>query len=299
MKRLLILAVSILLIPALMSVMSCSDDDDNPVTTGDPNDPSYEFYSEAVGDLPGEANMMLLEITMDLLDWLEQAGSSQQSDRSWRAATGVTDGEFDSIHYTYGSGWHVFYFEYTQIDTEDDFSETLQFVGYDSVRTFEDGAPVQIVDSLMDSLYARAHVAVDMANSDGEQGHIGAHHDLTAINSGIDMYGQWVTLSLSSLDSLNLLFEDEGANCSLAVVCAATGSNLLMPVQIEDACPTSGTLSASEELGLACTGGDNFDEASINGTWSVNYSFTDGVGTIRVTKGNVQWTVVDTCGIDR
>ncbi|MBD3258073.1 hypothetical protein GF377_06535 [candidate division GN15 bacterium] len=241
---------------------------------------------------------MALELTFGLVEYQFGGGKSRVSEHR-----SPQQFDFDSVSWSFANGWHVFYFETSFIEIEIEGAEvlydTIDISGMDSLRFFEDGQVVLEPTDTTDSLWSRQHVDVRVASSEGELFAVRAHHDLRIAAVGSDANGEWIRANMDAVDSVDaIVLDGEGGSCDLSVATLASFVNILFAIElIDDVCPSSGSLNATQQIDLSCQSGTELDSLNLSGTWTAQQSFVDGVATTTVLFGGMSWTGVDTCGI--
>lgn len=303
MKKLLFLMLLGSLVVGFLLVAACSDDDDsNPIISGDPNSPSFDLYDNTVAEIPGELAGLSINIIFGLMEH-QFGGKSGRS--GWLTGLGADDMVLDSVFWTYTNGWHIFYFELSELTIEPipgggTFEDTLTIVGWDSLRIFEDGSFVAVPSDTADSLYSRQHIVVRTRDSEGEHWYVAGHHRMTLLDEGTDItYGNLIGVDMTATDTVEAdLIDPDDNECSLAMVTTLNLSDIVIPSDmLDDVCPSSGRLAATQTVNLSCGGGTATDSIAFNGTWQLLETFTNGVAFQTLTFGSIQWTHRDTCGV--
>ncbi|MDD3732799.1 MAG: hypothetical protein PHU88_10530 [candidate division Zixibacteria bacterium] len=297
MKRFLFLLTVILGSLALTGLWGCSDDDDNPVKQeSDPNAPEIQFFGDVVVDQPMELTKYSVFTTLALLDSFlipDVPGKILPRLTDTRSAPLIV---FDSVEFDSSAGWLIFYFEYSAIEIENEFSETLAVYGTDSLKVYENDAAVYILTGIPDSIEAREHFHVEYANSDEEEIYGVGHHTLkiTGVIPDSTVINAW------ALDSIVTCFipEEPGiTSCSLHVEEEVDVTNLTIDfssIDVDDICPLAGRVDIDMTLGLVCTGDSSL--VNVNGDWTMLIIFNGTTQSLTVTYGDDVWHRVIPCG---
>ncbi|MBU0983241.1 MAG: hypothetical protein KKA42_05190, partial [candidate division Zixibacteria bacterium] len=252
------------------------------------------FVDEALGGEMLGSFMNSTEFTMGLLDYIPGIpGSSGKSAFRALAADTVI---FDSLSYTYGSGWHIFYVEAMVISEDGMDTDSTWVQGIDSIQILVGGAVVQFPPSTEDSLSGvnfRAHV--DIENSDEFGGSMAHRVDIVQFADGADTL---LEVNATTSDTLSSGYWSEGVVCAFDATSNAVVTDLVMDPDAEAECPHSGSISAVSTVELYCEG-TNPDVPSsynINGTWTVGV-VANGNNTVTVSFSNglVSWSMVTDC----
>ena len=292
MKRLLFLLALLVCGLSFTMFMGCSDDDDNsnPIVEGDQNSEEFQFYGDMVGEPAMEISKYPLFTTLALLDSFVIPEETAKNGPLFATAEGDPLIVFDSVTISVSDNWIIFYFEFTEIDTDGDYSETLFVYGTDSVKVYENDMAVLEPDGIPDSVDAREHFHIEYTDTDDLEVNASGHHSLKI---GGDLPDSTV-LNSYSLDSMMSYFvpEDPGFTlCSLRVVSASDIDNLTLPLdsvdEESDVCPLAGRIDFTSTINLGCAG----DSAvfNVNGEWLLTVVFSDGNESYTVTYGNTVW----------
>lgn len=207
---------------------------------------------------------------------------------------------WDTVAHSYGSGWHVFYFSLHRIDTL--YRDThmvvgeYQVTGYDSIRLWYGGQPVQY-RSMADSLESRLNAEGTATNSDNDTA-TGARHRVIRL-AGNPWASPITTLTINGIshDTLSGTFHPgQIARCTFSNAYVGQITNLVLDsaTLYGDGCPPSGAIGFSAHVTAGCSG--LADTASVNGTWSVSVTYNNGIETKSFSNGLAQAVASDTCG---
>ena len=303
MQRLLLLLFVGSLAIGMMIAAGCSSDDEesNPIISGDPNSPSFELYDNTVAEVPGDVVGLGLDVVFGLM---EHQFGSKSGRAGWLTSMDAKAASFDSVSWTFGNGWHVFYFELSEFTSEPiqggTYEDSLWISGWDSLRFFEDGAVADLPTETTDSLYSRQHVIIESRDSEGEAWYVAGHHRMTLSDEGTDLtYGPIMGVNIIGTDTVEAELNDpDDHSCELAMVTTINLSDIVIPSDmVDDVCPTWGTFSATQMVNLSCGGGTATDSIAFNGTWYLSEVFNNGIAHQTLTFGTIQWTHIDSCGV--
>ncbi|MBN1213174.1 MAG: hypothetical protein JXA92_11395 [candidate division Zixibacteria bacterium] len=292
MKRLLFLMA--LLICGLTFVLfsGCSDDDDetNPVIEGDPDAEEFQFFENAVSNPAMEINKYALFTTMALLDSFVLPEVPGKNGPRFVTAEGDPLIVFDSVSVDSSNFWIIFYFEFTIMESEIDYSETLYVYGTDSLKVYENDEAVYALTGEPDSVDAREHFHVEYNDSDESAINCVGHHSLRIGGAQPDS----TVFNAYSIDSIMSYFvpDEPGLSlCSLRVISETDIDDLALPLNLVDEsgdiCPIAGNLELTTNLGLGCVGDSTV--FNVNGEWTMSLSYGNGVESVTVTFGNTVW----------
>jgi hypothetical protein len=298
MKRLLFILTLFACGLMFMVFLGCSNDDEdtNPIVQGNPDSEEFQFYQDVVSDPAMEINRYALFTTMALLDSFVLPEIPGKPGPRYATAEGEPLIVFDSVVFDTSNFWITFYFEFTVINTDLDFSETLYVYGTDSLQVFENNETVYIPVGEPDSIDAREHFHLAYNSTDDMQMNAAGHHSLRIGNT----YPDSTIFNAYSLDSLMTYFVPENPGlslCSLRVVSETDIDNLALALSSVDAngdiCPLAGGIDLTTNLNLGCVG----DSAvfNINGEWKMSLSFANGMQYTTVTYGNTVWHSEEIC----
>ena len=260
------------------------------------------LVSTTVGERIMDAPFQTIELSSKLLQSIPGNAPAQRLTGSV-AGTGVGDGDdliiTAVLSYTYADGWHVFQFEAVAVNNE--WADTVDIAGVDSVRVIVDGMPVQHVDDSMsvEAVLARAHLSWSARSGNGDGA---VHHslDVSALPMGLDTL---VTIDGFAHDSLAGIETTDSASCTLNLAYNMVISELKVRVpEIAGDCPESGDLTVSVGISAGCVSlvGTPPDSVTVNGTWTVTAHVNDD-NTITVTysDGILFWRTTTSCDDDK
>lgn len=291
MKRVLLLMAAVLAVVAFGLMIGCSDDDDedtNPIITGDPNSPTYEFFD----DMASETSTMPAEFSLgSVFAFIDYIRNIPRKD----AADDPTLSD-----YSYENGWHIVHFTMSFEDTIDiQTIETITVSGWDSLQQWLGGNVVQYVEQQPDSLVIKSHFDAGMTSTGPDYASAQAHQYYTLSKiDGIEAGDDW-RIDGVGFDTLTIYFEDDSSNtCNLnaKVSTVYNGLEINENIMTNDGCPTAGSMSSGMTLALT-VGGDNSNLESliINGLWTVTEAFNGSTITRTVSFGNTVWTETYSC----
>ena len=107
-----------------------------------------------------------------------------------------------------------------------------------------------------------------------------------------------VTASGQTNDSLDVQFVEQTDSCSLQINNNVTISSVVFQIDATEDCPTSGSISADQDISFSCVGGEGsaLDSLNIEGNWTINLTFHGETETVTYINGNTSWTITDSCG---
>lgn len=286
MKHLLHITAFVMLGGIFLLAAGCSDDGPtNPATPGDPNDPNFQYVDTAVfgdGFTQGFENMM--EFTFILMDSIP--GVNVRTLPHHNASTAAFNSVvFDSLSYQWTGQWHVFYFQAWAVTSNP--TDTIDFVGTDSVHFTSSGTPQQYPDSTTDGFGYRAHATMNTRVATFDRN---ADHSIDISVDNLDL--ATATINGSAVEALAFTYSDTAATCDVDVNSSFNANNVVMNLNTGD-CPQSGSMTATASLSMTCSGSLTL---SVDGTWSASMLFNDPEITFTLTDGTNYWTMTDTCG---
>lgn len=238
--------------------------------------------------------------TLDLVNLIPAPGSPRQPLSP--ASLGSGSKVWDTVIYSYAGGWHVFNYAFSRVDTQfrRDTHQVIsnwQITGYDSVRIWSAGAPVQYRGAA-DSLESHGHAWGTFSNSDADTGSAARHRVLRIAGNPWANPVTSLTFNGSSQDTLDATFHPRAlVTCTLNNAYAGLMTNVVVDsaTLYGDGCPPTGSMSFSAHVVLGCTG--PADTLNVNGTWSVSVTFDHGLVTKSFSNGLAQAVKTDTCGV--
>ena len=237
--------------------------------------------------------------TIELVGMIPVAGAPHPA--GVPASLGPGHMTWDTVAHSYAGGWHVFYFALHRTDTT--YRDThmvmvnQQVTGYDSVRIWSQGQPVQFRGAA-DSLESRIHAQGTAVNSENDSAS-GVRHRVMRV-SGDPWVNPITTLTFngSSNDTLGGTFHPRAlAVCTFNNTYAGSVNNVIIDsaTLYADGCPPSGSMSFTAHVSAGCTG--LTDTVSFNGTWTISVTYNHGIETKSFSNGLAQAVRVDTCGV--
>jgi len=288
MKRLVFLFVSMLLILGLM--LSCSDDSPTNATLkpGDTTSADFQFVQDVVGNGIIDEIPVSINLSFDLLG--DQFAEASPKERANTMALLDDDNVIlmDSASYSYSSGWHIFRYFVTMVDTSN--NDTVAVNGTDSIQIKANGTPLQVLDTTVNELDLRNHFVY---NSITDTGSGNGYH---ALDIAGDLNGTGLLIiNGSAIDSLQGIFSDSSASCNLHVNTNMTVNDV--NINNGSNCPSSGNISITANMALACAGqGDSsLDSLNINGGWTVTATFLGSQVKYTYSNATTTWSATETC----
>ncbi len=292
MKQLFILSMACLLGFGLILVSGCSDDDDER-TTGDLEDPNYEFISDIAGDVNFQMNTQMLELTFELIDELSR--KEKITPGQIAGAEKIDVGYFDIIDYDTSNYWHIVTCSVEVTDEDDVF---FAYKGIDSLRASDASSYTYDIDESVTSLDIHSHFNVNLEFSEEDEttsGTIGNHciFDLGII----DQEDGEFTLDGHAYDSLDLEITSDDGTCDLIMNFSETLTDLAIDslVMDEGQCPFDGRISLTFDVSMACTGDDELSDLDVDGNWSASFVFDEGMVNIVFENATTRWSDSDQC----
>lgn len=294
MKRLLLLSLVMFIGIGLILVSGCSDDDDNPSSSdkavGDPDDPRLEVMEDFSGQANFIIDLQLLGMSFELFDSIPDAPpvakmSMQNQD--------IDISDLRIENYLYSNYWHIFTCSVYVAMVEDGDTTYFAYDGIDSIRLSNDAGYVHYPDVSVNALNIRAHFGVEFESVD-ITGDIGNHASFDVSTED----GSTFLLNGLSHDSIDYAGVGESGTCDLSMYFNQGITNLLLNMGADDPCPTSGTVALDFTANLACEGTGEADSLNINGGWSADYVFDNGLIHITYENETTRWTYTGQCGDD-
>lgn len=287
MKKVLLLAVlaSFVLIIGMIGCESGSPANSES-TVGDTSSQTFQIMNDSIGSFSMDIVGISLDFSFELLEG--QFPALVTSKFGNQLATADTS-YVVSHSYTYANGWHIFNFSATVIN----FDDTTIIEGLDSIQTLVDNVPMQVPDSTMNGLVIHNQYSLDNNLFGGAVGH-------QVLNLAADSFDSLavVTASGNTNDSIDVQFADETDTCSLQINSAVTINSVIFQLDATEDCPTSGSISANQDISMSCVGGNGspLDSLSIEGSWTIGVAYHGTTATVTYTNGGTSWTVIDSCG---
>ncbi len=289
MKKLTILALSLVLVSALAIFLGCSDKPTQPVL-GNLNDPQFQLVEQVVGADAIDGVGKSLDLSFVFLDSIP--GSSFAKKSELRHALGIGDGivAVDSFNYSFANGWHIFQFWAYVADTAA--GDTANVSGIDSLQVLNNGAPVQVPDATVDELNIHNHFAVSVRNTNiaGTADH---SVNITGITPALI---NPITFNGSATESASGTFTDSNVVCDFSFNNSVAATDVVFSIA-GGSCPTSGTVNLSSAVDLFCTATlqTGVDTVIVQGTWTASAAFNNGNVTVTYTNGNIVWQFTEPC----
>jgi len=288
-KRLIFLLISMLLVLGLM--LGCSNDSSTNNTTlkqGDTTSGDFQFAQDVIGGGTMDEIPVSINLSFGLMgrQFAEAPGKEKANTMALLDDDNVI--LIDSASYSYLSGWHVFHYYVTVVDTTED--DTVAVNGIDSIQIKANGTPLPALDTTMDELDLRNHFAF---NSITDTGSGSGYH---ALDIAGDLMGTGLlAINGSGIDSIQGTFSDSSASCTLHANTNITVNDI--NVNNSSDCPTSGNISITANMTLACSGQGSspLDSLNINGGWTVTATFTGNQIKYTYSNATTTWSATETC----
>ena len=300
MKRLACYLLTVGILVSFVLIAGCSDDDNkgtNSLTQGDPNDPQYQLVSGVVGEGLFSNDGAIIDLSMYL------AGLIADKNGKHYPLKPQAPEQFDSLSYTYSYSnfWHIFSLLAIETMWNGVSYDSMIFTGVDSLRFHNPLGPVQYPDSTTNKLDARAHIAVhittantDLKNPDGADALISTDASYTIAGHPDTAF----YISGTSADTLAAILIGDTLACEIGLTANQTATSLYLDqiaLGAEGGCPRAGTLRIVSSLDMFCeTDTDTLLDA--RGTWTIMFTFDDGMVTININNGVNYWNESWQCG---
>jgi len=290
MKRVTLLALTLLLAAAIALLLGCSSDKLTEPVMGDTNAPAFQLVQGLVanGSLEGVNN--IVDISMSMYDSIPGVSTSPKRFAN-RAASG--DGDvivIDSFNYVYSTGWHVFSFWVHVADTVS--GDTVDVSGIDSLEALRNDTAMQVPDTTVDEIYIRAHYDLDLRN-----GNLTASADDSVDIDHID----WnlttpVTIAGKVTESASGTVTDSNVTVTFSFTNTMTAHHLVANLD-GSACPDSGSLHLNSAIDISVQRdlGTSVDTLNINGNWAITAAFDNGTVKLTYSDGATFWQVTQSC----
>jgi len=288
MKRFVILVCMVLPVAAISFVIGCSSSSsDNDLVAGDVNDPEFQFVSEFLD--PTELNALGTGVELAFLFWDSIPGVNAARTPHPRPQSLQDEGVVvEEYSYSYADGWHIFTFSLFA----DEFFDTLDISGVDSVRFLVAGVPMQIPDSTVDALAIRASVDVGLRSG---MLTVSSDQSLDIANLTYDMLTP-VTVNGTSNEEAAFELETDSVDCSFGLTSSMTITDLVGYIEGED-CPSSGRIDVGATVDIDCVGTDaNPGVLDVSGGWTASAIYHDGMVDLSYSDGTTLWETTEQCG---
>ena len=288
MKRFSGLICMVLTIATLSFVIGCSSgSSDNDLVAGDVNDPEFQFVSEFLD--PTELEALGTGIDLAFLFWDSIPGVSAARAAHPRTQSLQEEGlVVEEYSYSYANGWHVFTFSLFV----DEFFDTLDMAGIDSVQFLVAGVPMQVPDSTVDGLSIRASVDVGLRSG---MLSVSSDQSVDIANLSYDLLTP-VTVNGTSHEEAVFVLETDSVDCSFGLTSAMTITDLVGYIEGED-CPSSGRIDVGATVDIDCVGTDaDPGVLDVNGGWNASAIYHDGMVDLSYSDGTTLWETTEQCG---
>ncbi|MBN2227876.1 MAG: hypothetical protein JW763_11005 [candidate division Zixibacteria bacterium] len=293
MKKLFVLSMAFLLGLGLILVSGCSEDDENGLATGDPDDPNYEFVADIAGPVNFQMNTQMLELTFSIVDYLGSRATITPGQLTGTEKIGAD--YFEVIDYDTANYWHIVS---CSVEVTDDDGVFFAYMGIDSLRLYDGSSYTYVADADVTEMDIHAHFHVNFEFSEDDEttsGSIGNHclFDLDIIDYNDGEF----TLDGHAYDSLDFEVTNPSGTCDLTMGFRETVTDLYIdPLVINEGyCPLDGSISLVYGISMACTGDDELSELDINGNWSASFEFDGGTVNFVYENDTYRWTGSDEC----
>jgi len=295
----------------LMVAGGCSDDDESSptggVTTGDPNDSSFQYVQENFAesdeffDFGGD-----VEIALALIDATTGIDLSKSPGRTG-PLTALAAQE-DTVISTVINSWQftqdrwlVIDFSLTllEIECEQTVCDTSEIMvaGIDSIRFLEDGVALDTseVGPNLNGLIQHAHVMYNVDEGGGNT--ISADSErLLTITVGVNNNDSLLQGDVVINESVEIVSNEGTGSCTIQLTRSQVVDGMIVNTMddSEGSCPLAGSASVTDQISVSCIGSgqDELRTLDIDGTWQVTAVVNqDRSVTVTFTSNNVQWVV--------
>lgn len=172
----------------------------------------------------------------------------------------------------------------------------------DSVQVSGPNGPgsAEALGDNVNNLKVRAHVQISSNDTTDFVGTIGAHVSGEVTVLSIDTVDQILvsnlSVSITAIDTISGTVYDSSGTCDVTITSTTYAVNLVSQDEPNTDCPSSGTISVSATLDLACVSFGQTDTLEINGSWAVGVTFNgDGTASVVYEDATTRWTTEINC----
>ncbi len=265
-------------------------------TTGSLSDPQFQA-AQTVMASAGEFDGMLLDVAFQAVDSVFQDSANPTPIHVVGLSLAAEAGP-DSVSLTYHTNTEYWYFygvtydsayDTTAIDTQ---LIVTRFLIQDSVQFLHGSNIVQWPDSaLLTEIRNGVHVSVTNSSSTDS---VYVHQRVT-IGGDIPNRGD-VVINGSRGFEINFSTFTDTDTCQFALNMGATAGAVglnVVDVDQNDGCPTSGRMTYSGNIGVACVTPDT--SLTYNDGWIITQSFNGDIINYVFENSTTRWTFSDTC----
>jgi len=291
MKRLVLIALTLLAAAGLGLISGCNSSNPAETEFGDTNSIEFQLVQEVVVDNSINGVGKIVDLSWELFDSIPGVSNAPKGAGSRQALSEDDIIVVDSFNYAYSGGWHVFSFWAWVADTVE--GDTADVSGIDSLQALDNDVPMQIPDTTADELYIRAHYDLGVRNTNI----VGSADDSVDIKD-IDWNGVLPSVIEGHVtENLNGTVSDSETVIDFDFTNTLTADSIVANLGTED-CPNSGVLELTSAIDISAirTIGAAVDTLSINGGWEVSALFNNGDVTLTYYDGTTYWQTTEACG---
>jgi len=292
MKKLTILAVSLVLVTVLAIFLGCSDSTTAP-QMGSLADPKFQAVQMVVGEEATESVDKSLDLSFEFIDFIPGSSFVSKGSELRQALAGGNEIlVIDSFNYGYANGWHSFQFWAWVADTTS--GDTVNVAGIDSLQVLNNGTPIQVPDSTVDELNIQAHFTVSVRNTNISGS---SDHSLNITGITPELLNP-VVINGSATESASGTFTDSNVVCDFTVGNSLASNDITTSIA-GGTCPTSGSLHLTSAVDIFCTKTlqTGVDTVMVQGTWVVSAVFANNNITVTYQNGDTFWQYSTPCDV--
>lgn len=286
MKKLFLLSF-ITVLAASLFMFGCSDDNEDVISPGSNDDPSYlTFISqfEGMDEVTGDN----VEITFGFIEEIMMSMPVKTSRWSFpKKASGAND---VLVTYHTASGyWYCTADDYDPMDS-------IMFNYVDSIQ-FKHGSTVVQWPNLDYLTEVKSYFTLTAEKNQVSMGSITQNLVITIAVPGSDILAVNGSGSIDVATEFTEIDMYDTTTCSVDFDYDVLFSNLVMDMNANNEesglpCPESGMLSYTGAVVIGCTGANT---GSVSGNWNVSESFDQGIISVVIISGNNSWSFTDSC----
>jgi len=289
MKKLLWLGFALMFGAAMVFMFGCDSTSSNK-ETGSLDDPEFEVISDIAGEGNFVFDMLLLDISFNLLDSIQQPLPVGRAGKFSAVDDDVTGLEI--INYKYSNFWHIFTCSVfvEEIDYPD--TSTFSFTGIDSIRLANDEGYMRYEDMTTNAIDIHAHFQIVVESPDvmGEVAQHAAFHLAAQVE---DAY----TIDGSSNDSIMVAGMMGDAECEIGLYFDQSIDGLLIDeaVEVDDVCPLQGEVVLNFTVDIFCVAENPAETLDVSGGWWAKFVFDNGFINAVYENETTRWTFSEQC----
>lgn len=287
---------------SFLATFSTSCSGDNPLVSekeiGNLNDSTFEVAEDILSDLAFNVEALAwFDGIFDSIPGLN-GGASPSRDfdnrRLFRTAGDSVIIQSYSLVIDTVNWWYIFTL------VANDGNNTASIV--DSVQVSGPNGPgsAEVLGDDVNNIKVRAHVQITSNDSTDFVGTIGAHVSGEVTVLSIDTVDQVpvsnLSVSMTAIDTIAGTVYDSSGTCDITITSMTNAVNLVSQDEPDTDCPSSGTISVSATLDLACVSTGQTDTLEISGSWAVAVTFNgDGTASVVYEDETTRWTTEINC----